>query len=163
MSMDTVIHPAPSTRDALEELRGDHRRIGRVLADCERLVDADGTASHADRSALVSRLGALLQAHLRVVHEVFEPALPPPEGHGVDDQPLLDHLVALSAAEAHEGGFGRALAALVAGWQAHLQHAESTQLPQAAHTAQQQGVDLMALGAAMAQRRGELLGDQGVD
>lgn len=166
MSMDTVIHPAPSTRDALEELRADHRRIGRVLADCERMVSADMDSSQADRSALVARLGALLLAHLRVLHDVFEPALQlagEQDGAGGDDHALLAQLAALSAAEPQESGFGDALHAVSAGWRAHVEHAEGQQFVQAAQAAQARGVDMLALGAAIAQRRAQVLGDQGVD
>jgi hypothetical protein len=120
----------------------------------------------------------LLKAHLQVAHELFEPALRPgaepaaplPQGTADDGAPqapghqaLLEQLAVLSAAEADTAGFERALHGLAGNWRAHVQHAEAEHLPSALQVARAQGVDLLALGAAMAQRRGEILGDQGID
>jgi len=167
-SMTTVNHSAPSTQDALALLRADHLHIERVLADCERLVNDDSLSSQADRSGLVARLGALLQAHLRIKSELFEPAFAHPgndagqdAGHDHDD--TLQRLAQLNAAEAKPGGFAAALAEFADSWRAHVANEEGQQLPSAQRAAVERGIDLLALGTAMAQRRGELLGDQGVD
>ncbi len=56
-----------------------------------------------------------------------------------------------------------ALKALAAALRGHVHQAEAQRIPAAQPAATAQGVDLMALGAVIVQRRGELQGDQGVD
>jgi hypothetical protein len=193
MSIDTVIHPAPSTSDAIAELRSDHLRIERVLADCERLVVSDdgtchststssSTSSSADRSGMVARLGALLQAHMDVKHAIFEPALRQASlqnpaaaadgsghagqaGHAHADghNDILARLAALAAAEQRPGQFAVALKTFAGAWRQHVREEEAHAFPEAQRAADAQQLDLMAMGAAIAQRRGAVLGDQGVD
>jgi hypothetical protein len=159
-SGDAGGHPPPSTQDALELLFADHRRIDHLLDDCARLAAAPAH-SEADRSGLLARLGALLNAHATLEQELFYPALV-----GIPEQvssALAEHaqltgrLEALSQPDLPAEGFGEALAALAQGVRAHMGHEEVHLFP-AALT-----LDLQALGTRLALRRGELLGDQGVD
>ncbi len=180
MSNDTVAHPGPSTQDAQQLLRGDRARIERVLSDCLRMVDAPGPGgdaspagdspgsdagltsfSPADRSGLLARLGALLGTHLRMKRELLYPALglasEAVAGLLAEHDSLTARLVALTDPEADPADFSTALAGLVSALGEHLD-GEARQLFPAPPS-----VDATALGAAMAIRRGELLGDQGVD
>lgn len=153
---------APSTQDALDLLHADHQRIAAMLADCERLV-ASGAASAADRSGMVSRLGALLIAHAQMEQQLFYPAL------GLDAQQLelaiAEHaaveavLQRLSEPDAASDAYSACIAELALQVREHVQK-EEAELFALARSA---GLDLPALGTRMALRRGELLGDQGID
>lgn len=159
-SGDAGGHPPPSTQDALELLFADHRRIDALLDDCARLaVSADH--SEADRSGLVARLGALVGAHTTMEHELFYPALRDAERlvaeaegeHGRIAQQLRE----LSAPDLSAADFGTRVADLATLLREHV-NLEELRLFPAALT-----LDLQELGTRLALRRGELLGDQGVD
>lgn len=151
---------APSTQDALQLLHADHRRIDAMLSDCERLAASD-EASSADRSGLVSRLGALLIAHGQMEQQLFYPALrvarreieQAEQAHA----DIARQLEQLSASGSSAAEFKERIAALAAAVRAHVS-AEEAQLFAGA-----EGLDLHALGTSLAMRRGELLGEQGVD
>ena len=153
---------APSTQDALDLLRADHQRVDALLADCERLA-ANRDASAADRSALVSRLGALLIAHGQMEQQLFYPAL---RLHTSQlEQATADHvavqaaLQGLSEPDADASAFVSRIGSLAQQVRAHVQTEEAEFFPKASAA----GIDLHALGTQMAMRRGELLGDQGID
>jgi len=162
MAPDTTSHQCASSQDALQLLQADHRRIAGLLDDCTRLAaDDSGSHSGADRSGLVARLGALLQAHAQVEQELFYPAIQAtPQAL---EQARLDHahvaelLGRLVADEQEHAHFAENLAALVAAVRAHVAEEEEHLFPAAAT------LDLQALGARMAVRSAELMGEQGVD
>ncbi|MEO5771796.1 MAG: hemerythrin domain-containing protein [Burkholderiaceae bacterium] len=153
---------ASSTQDALDLLRADHQRADAMLADCERLA-GNHDASAADRSGLVSRLGALLIAHAQMEQQLFYPVL------GLNaaqlEQVTAEHaaveasLQGLSDPEADAAAFTSRIAALAQQVRAHVKTEEAEYFPKAGAA----GIDLHALGTQMALRRGELLGDQGID
>ena len=156
---------APTTQDALGLLRADHQRVDAMLADCERL-GGNLEASAADRSGLVSRLGALLIAHAQMEQQLFYPIL------GLDaaqlEQATADHasvetsLQALSNSNADDDGtenFAARIGVLAQQVRAHVKQEESEFFPKAKSA----GIDLHELGTQMALRRGTLLGDQGID
>lgn len=151
-----------STQDALQVLGDEHRRIEALLADCERLA-ADGQASSADRSGVVSHLGALLIAHAQMEQQLFYPAIGAPASEA--DAAIREHeaveqqLERLSVADAPASAFASGVAALAQAVRAHLRHEEDRLFARARAS----GIDLQALGTQLALRRGELLGDQGVD
>ncbi len=152
---------APSTQDALDLLHADHQRIDSMLADCERMSGPG--ASAADRSAMVSRVGALLIAHAQMEQQLFYPAL------GLDAQQLelaiAEHaavetlLQRLAEPDAAAQAYGSRIAELALQVREHVQKEEAELFP----LARSAGLDLLALGTQMALRRGELLGDQGID
>ena len=155
---------APSTQDAVAVLLADHRRIEALLADVARVAANDG-AGHADRSGTVSRLGALLKAHVRMEAELLHAAVSDserPVGHVTQARhgELLDSLHALSAAEgADDAAYGEALTRLQQSVRLHIVTQEKELVPQL----QASPVDLLELGTQMSLRRAKLLGDQGVD
>lgn len=176
MSTDTVAHPGPATQDAQQLLRGDRARIERALGDCRRMVDGQEQAggdgregggaepagfSPADLSGLLARLGALLGAHLRMKRELLYPGLGAPVSQVADllsqHEALLGLLAGLASPDMEPSAFGTALSQLASAIDEHLDD-ESNRLFQAPSS-----IDLAALGTAMAIRRGELLGHQGVD
>lgn len=159
-SGDAGGHPPPSTQDALELLFADHRRIDHLLDDCARLAAAAGH-SEADRSGLLARLGALLLAHTTMEQELFYPALRDidarVQGAEAEHAHFGRQLESLSLPGLDGGGFAEALDSLARSVRAHMSDEELHLFP-AALT-----LDLQALGTRLALRRGELLGDQGVD
>lgn len=152
----------PSTQDALGLLRADHQRVDAMLADCERL-GGNLEASAADRSGLVSRLGALLIAHAQMEQQLFYPIL------GLDaaqlEQATADHasvetsLQALSNSNGDTENFAARIGVLAQQVRAHVEQEEAEFFPKATSA----GIDLHELGSQMALRRGTLLGDQGID
>lgn len=152
---------APSTQDALDLLRADHHRIDAMLADCERLGGAGESA--ADRSGMVSRLGALLIAHARMEQELFYPALGLTAGQledAVAEHAQVEALLQrLAEPEAAASAYAERVSALALLVRQHVQKEEAELFERAASA----GLDLAALGTQMALRRTALLGDQGVD
>ncbi len=162
MGTEVTTHPAPTTQDALEVLRDDHRRIEAALADCLRVASTDGgQAPSADRNGLLERLFALLSAHAQIESELFYPALDVRTQRV--DKAQLDHddirveLKALVAMTATDAGFERRLLALAERVRSHIRFEEEKLFPAAA------ALDLHELGSRLAVRRGELLADQGSD
>jgi len=159
-SGDAGGHPPPSTQDALELLFADHRRIDALLDDCARLA-ASPAHSEADRSGLVARLGALVGAHATMEHELFYPALPDAAALVADAE--ADHaritrqLQELAAPDLSAAGFAGRVADFARLLRDHVNLEELRLFPAAL------ALDLQALGTRLALRRGELLGDQGVD
>ena len=153
---------SPTTQDALDLLHDDHRRIDALLADCERLV-ASPQSSSADRSGLISRLGALLIAHGQLEQQLFYPALGAPAAE-IDDA-VADHeeikrsLLRLSEVDAPPASFDECIKTLALRVREHIS-AEEGQLFARARSS---GIDLHELGSQLALRRAALLGDQGVD
>lgn len=161
---DAVSSTAASatTQDALDLLHDDHRRIDALLSDCERLV-ASAQASGADRSGLISRLGALLIAHGQFEQQLFYPALGASTAE-IDDA-IADHeaikqaLHRMSEVDAPPASFDKCVKTLAHTVREHIR-AEEGQLFARARSS---GIDLHELGSQLALRRAALLGDQGVD
>ena len=162
MSLDNIANPAPSTEDALQVLRSDHRRIDAMLTDCLRVAAVEhDQAPSADRNALLERLAARLQVHAQIEVELFYPAL---EANALTrDSAQLDHdeilvqLNELLAALPPGDEFERRLFALAQLVRTHISFEEEQLFPLA------EALDLDALGASLAVRRGDLLGEQGSD
>ena len=151
-----------STQDALDLLHDDHRRIDDMLADCERLA-ASPQASSADRSGLISRLGALLIAHGQLEQQLFYPALGAPAAE-IDDavaehEAIKQYLQRLSDVEAPPASLDECVKALAHAVREHVSEEERHLFARARSS----GIDLHELGSQLALRRAELLGDQGVD
>ena len=163
MSSDTTSSPAPSTQDALAVLRADHRRIQALFADYARL--AAGHAGAADRSGMISRVGAQWLSHAQIAQELFYPALDASEpllvrarSHHADIAAQLARLSGPATVPMPDNtGVDTQVAALAQAVTSHLAFEETSLFPCAAT------LDLAALGTRLALRRGELLGDQGYD
>ena len=159
--------PAPTTQDALQLLHGDHRAIAAAFADLRRIAAGGGGAQHdSDRQALVARLGVLLRGHAAIEEEVFYPAVRRAGGEGEaierahgEHAQALSQLEALAADEGPHDAWDAAVAALEAAVAEHVRFEEGTLFERARAS----GIDLVALGTRLAMRRGQWLGDQGVD
>jgi hypothetical protein len=160
---DMMHTAAPATQDALAVLHEDHQRIHALFEAYQTLVAATATA--ADRSGLIARIGAALQAHTQIEDELFYPALQghvPPQalqeaqGSHTQAQALVAQITQ-DAAPGEQADFSmQALQRIV---QAHIAHEEIVFFT-AAHSA---GLDFATLGALLVTRRATLLGEQGAD
>lgn len=152
----------PTTQDALELLHEDHGRIDALLADCEQLAASD-SASSADASGLVSRLGALLIAHAQIERQLFYPAAGAAAQEVVDaiaeHEAIEAQLHQLSAPDFEMKTLRERVGRLAVAVRAHIAEEESVVFERIRVS----GVDLHALGTQLSLRRGELLGHQGVD
>ena len=153
--------PVAPHADALQIRVGDHEAIRALFA--EYALYAQQPTGAADRHGLIARLGALLRAHDAVEAELFVPAL-----EGRVDAALLGHALAdhaeigaqlqhVASIDPDDPSFDEHFAALAGKVHAHLFEVERSMFPQAT------GLDLGALGERIAQRRGELMAEQGVD
>lgn len=153
--------PVAPHADALQILVGDHEAIRALFA--EYALYAQEPTGAADRHGLIARLGALLHAHDTIEAELFFPAL-----EGRVDAALLGHALAdhaeidaqlqhVASIDPDDPAFDEHFAALAGKVHAHLFEVERSMFPHAL------GLDLAALGERIAQRRGELLAEQGVD
>jgi hypothetical protein len=162
MTIHTNVQPVPSTQDALQLLQAAHRSLRSSLDDCARVAASPaGGGSAADRSGLVARLAATLTAHLQMKRELLYPlldAVPAARDEALAGQvPMLELVQALSLSDRDEPRFAAQLAALTAALQAHQAHEEQHLWPALPPDT------LQELGARLAVRRAELMGDQGVD
>lgn len=157
---------APSTQDAIALMRAHHRAVGVLFDDCARLVgNGERTPARADHSAMLARIGALLQAHAQTEREILYPALAEAGAASTEvlqraeahHRELLARLESLAARSASREDIDQDLLALGTAARAHTRFEEEHVFPAA------RKLDLTALGARMALRRGQLLGDQGPD
>jgi hypothetical protein len=159
MTTDPMPTTIPATDDALGIIRDDHRAIDESLAELKLVVSAQPPdEGAADRAALLQRAGALMRAHARIELEVFYPAL---EDAGAvldevrrDKRELLSRLDALVEMAPADPSFGLRLAALIGSTRVHAATEESQLFPLA------RSLDIETLGAKMAQRRAQMLGDR---
>lgn len=162
MTVHTNVQPVPSIQDALQLLQADHRSLRASLNDCARVSasDAEG-GSAADRSGLVSRLAAMLTAHLQMKQELVYPlldAVAAERDEALQSHALMLALVqALSLPDLEDPEFTAQLGAMTAAVEAHLVHEEQRLWPALPSE------ELQALGSCLAMRRAALMGDQGVD
>jgi len=152
---------APSTQDAVSLLRADHTRIEALLDDVVRSAANDGGA-HADRSGTVSRLGAVLKAHVQMEAELLNPlegSGSAPAAHACHGELRTDLHSLVEAESADAATYTAALAQMQQSVDAHIAAQETQLLPHL----EAASAELLELGTRMAIRRGELLGEQGVD
>lgn len=146
---------------ALHVIHADHDTIRAMLADIE--ASAEQPTGAADRHALVARLGALLRAHAEIETTLFYPALAGHVDAALLGRALADHaeidalLQRLAAADPDSDDFAGQFATLAGTVHAHLFEEERSVLPHAA------ALDLGDLDAQIAQKRGALMAEQGVD
>ena len=161
MDTDDVIDPPPpSTEDALALLRGDHRRIEALLGQCLQSAEP-GAAVAADRSGVLARLSTQLSAHMKIEQELFYPALAGAPKIGrpavAEHAEIEARLKTLATLDLNGEDFAERLASLAELVRDHFEH-EEAELFSAAKS-----LDLQDLGTRLATRRGELLGDMGMD
>ena len=152
---------APSTQNAIELVKDDHRSIRAGFDALLAALRAD--TSEADRQGLLSRLALRLRAHGTVEVGLLYPVL---RAAGADAHAAVaEHaeferaLEQISGQQAPWPNRLETLQGLAARVLHHFDEEERGLLERAPST----GVDLLALGTQMALQRGELLSDLGTD
>ena len=162
MTVHTNVQPVPSIQDALQLLHADHRSLRSSLNDCARVTALEAAGgSAADRSGLISRLAAMLTAHLQMKQELVYPLLDAVAAERDEAQQshalMLALVQALSLPDLDDLDFAAQLTAMTEAVHAHLVHEEQRLWPALPSE------ELQALGSRLAMRRAQLMGDQGVD
>ena len=162
--MNLTATAPPTTRDALEVLSSDHRRLETLFKDYDRLTSQE--AAVADRQGLLARIGALLQSHAQMEEELFYTRLNT-ESPKLQ-KALADHaeIRALLQEALNPDLSPQALDDTVAQLRQtvldHVAYEEETLFAQA-RVLDGKELDLKALGTKLTMRRAQLLGDQGAD
>jgi hemerythrin superfamily protein len=150
--------------DALTQLREDHEQIDALFADYEADEGAMDDAVRLDRAEM---LCALLTIHTAIEEEIFYPAVRS-RVEGTDG--LLDGAAAEHAAvkaqieeildmDADESGYDAKVIALGAAVRSHFREEENELFP----IVEDSGLDLDDLGGEIAERRAELIEEEGLD
>ena len=135
-------------------LRSDHKKVSELFAEFEKAKSA------AKKKSLVETICAELSVHARVEEELFYPAVKAalkdteliPEA--VVEQATMKDLIGQIEGVEPAGEMYDARVKVLAEYVKHHVKEEHTEMfPKAAKT----GLDMMALGARMAQRKSELL------
>lgn len=152
-----VDEPTP-TLDAIVMLREDHKRVSALFRAYGRDRDALSTA---ERASLVARICHELIVHATIEQDIFYPAAREALGFGGDDlldkadvehetaRDLIRQLLDVSPETSHYDAKVRVLAEIV---RHHVGEEHDEIFPRC----RKAGMDLRALGLAMAERRTEL-------
>jgi len=149
---------AHERHDAIEMLIADHKAVKKMFGHFAELQD-DGNATE-EKSTLVKQICAALDVHVHLEEEIFYPAV----RRAIDDGSLMDKalveqagakaLVAqLEAMQVGDDLFDAKVMVLAEQIDHHANEEESEMFPQA----KKAKVDTLALGAAMAIRRAQLV------
>jgi Hemerythrin HHE cation binding domain len=170
MQNATAAEPTASTaavsaapQDALSLLKSDHDAVAALFLHYERL---GSEAAAADRSGVAARICGLLQAHSLIEEELFYPALHSAQVNAalLDDaqraHSQADALVEqISSMQPEDEGYDAQMKSLIDAVRGHVNE-EQTRIFPAARDA---GIDLGALGEALAKRKAQVLPHQGAD
>lgn len=143
---------------ALPLMRAEHAQLMTLFGDYQRLAGNQGSA--ADRSALVSRIAGRVQAVATLERELILPLLEDADAareaaHQLDQ--LLTHVERLAVRAPVDTGLDEHVALLARAFDAHTRFENEHVFPRLA------GRDLASVGAALLQRRAELLRHEGAD
>jgi Hemerythrin HHE cation binding domain len=159
----TTAGDTAAPQDALSLLKSDHDAVGVLFMQYERL---GSDAAPADRSGLAARICGQLQAHSLIEEELFYPAL-----HNARVSAALledaqrahaqaDGLVeTISSMQPEDEGYDAKIKSLIGAVRGHVDE-EQTRIFPAARDA---GIDLGALGEALARRKAQVMPHQGAD
>lgn len=149
--------PAHADTDALELLDADHRLIESQLARYREL--AQQRAPAAQRKSLTEKICLALTIHLRLEQELFDPALREALPHDetleeaeADHESLRALVARILAMRAEDALYDARMAVLAEDVTRHVQRERGPMF----ELARSSGMDLAALGRALAVRRDEL-------
>jgi hemerythrin superfamily protein len=147
-----------SPEDAIGMLVADHKRVAALFAQFKRLT---AEARDEDKGAIVKKICEELTLHTQLEEELFYPAVrKATKDDDQMDEALVEHagakqLVAqLQEALPDDDLYDAKVTVLGEQIDHHVEEEEGSMFPKARHA----GLDTLALGAAMAARRSELLG-----
>jgi hemerythrin superfamily protein len=141
--------------DALELLAEDHARAKKVMQELRRTEGPD------TRQALFAQLERDLDAHEAVEEEILYPALQPRENEivleGIEEHHVVDTLmVELDSLPFDDESWGARCRVMIGNIEHHMQEEEVELFPRARKVLGRG--ELAELGARMARRRDEILG-----
>ncbi|VFB10515.1 Alr3199 protein [Aeromonas salmonicida] len=148
----------PATKDAIALLRADHKEVSDLFADYEK------TRSNAKKKALVAKICSELSVHTQIEEEIFYPAIKTalkdkllvPEAT-IEHGGIKDLITQLEGAEP-DGEMYDAKVKVLSEYVEHHVKEEQTDMFQKAKTT---SLDLVELGARMAERKADLLAARG--
>ncbi|MDQ1882534.1 hemerythrin domain-containing protein [Aeromonas salmonicida] len=148
----------PATKDAIALLRADHKEVSDLFADYEK------TRSNAKKKALVAKICSELSVHTQIEEEIFYPAIKTalkdkllvPEAT-IEHGGIKDLITQLEGAEP-DGEMYDAKVKVLSEYVEHHVKEEQTGMFQKAKTT---SLDLVELGARMAERKADLLAARG--
>jgi hemerythrin superfamily protein len=152
----TAMEQTPG-QDAIELLMADHRRVARLFAEFNALKGDGGDEA---KSALVAQICQELTVHTAIEEEIFYPAVRKAiEDDDLMDEALVEHagakelIAQLRAARADDDLYDAKVTVLGEQIDHHVQEEEGSMFPQARGS----GIDTLSLGAALLERKAELL------
>jgi hemerythrin superfamily protein len=152
----TAIDPVPD-QDAIELLMADHQRVARLFAEFDALKE--GGTDEA-KAALVAQICQELTVHTAIEEEIFYPAVRKAiEDDDLMDEALVEHagakelIAQLQAADPNDDLYDAKVTVLGEQIDHHVAEEEGSMFPQAKGS----GIDTMSLGAALLERKAELL------
>jgi hemerythrin superfamily protein len=148
-------------QDAIELLMADHHRVARLFAEFNALKE-DG--SDEAKSTLVAQICQELTVHTAIEEEIFYPAVRKAiEDDDLMDEALVEHagakelIAQLQAANPDDDLYDAKVKVLSEQIDHHVQEEEGSMFPQARGS----GIDTLSLGAALLERKAELLAKPG--
>jgi hypothetical protein len=153
------VRSAAKPADAIKLLKDDHKEVKTFFKQYESLED-DG-----EKRALADRICAALKVHTQIEEEIFYPAV----REAIDDDDLLDEaevehasakqlIAEIQAMEVGDRLFDAKVTVLGEYVDHHVEEEEGEMFPES----REGDLDLKALGVQMAERKAELMAQQGL-
>jgi hemerythrin superfamily protein len=156
----TAMEQAPA-QDAVDLLIADHHRVAKLFAEFKALKEE---GSDETKSALVAKICQELTVHTAIEEQLFYPAVRKAiEDDDLMDEALVEHagakelIAQLQAAHPDDELYDAKVTVLGEQIDHHVEEEEGSMFPQAKAS----GIDTLVLGAALLQRKAELLANPG--
>jgi len=149
----------PAITDAVQLLTDDHKKVKKLFKDFERIKDQDGAAE--EKSALVQQICMELTIHTKVEEEIFYPVV----RESMDEEDLMDEadvehagakalIQQLEDMKPEDDHYDAKVTVLGEYIDHHVKEEHEAMLPKA----KKAKVDMIELGARIAERKAELQG-----
>ena len=149
----------PAITDAVQLLTDDHKKVKKLFKDFERIKDQDGAAE--EKSALVQQICMELTIHTKVEEEIFYPVV----RESMDEEDLMDEadvehagakalIQQLEDMKPEDDHYDSKVTVLGEYIDHHVKEEHEEMFPKA----KKAKVDMIELGARIAERKAELQG-----
>ena len=149
----------PAITDAVQLLTDDHKKVKKLFKDFERIKDQDGAAE--EKSALVQQICMELTIHTKVEEEIFYPVV----RESMDEEALMDEadvehagakalIQQLEDMKPEDDHYDAKVTVLGEYIDHHVKEEHEEMFPKA----KKAKVDMIELGARIAERKAELQG-----
>jgi iron-sulfur cluster repair protein YtfE (RIC family) len=150
---------SPAITDAVQLLTDDHKKVKKLFKDFERIKDQDGAAE--EKSALVQQICMELTIHTKVEEEIFYPVV----RESMDEEALMDEadvehagakalIQQLEDMKPEDDHYDAKVTVLGEYIDHHVKEEHEEMFPKA----KKAKVDMIELGARIAERKAELQG-----